>query len=130
MEPMLTTSAVLHPPPAGERGAHVSDDQLRMILAVSRALAVPTDTDKLLCRLAEIATQMLACERASIFLYDQQTQELWTKVALKANGEIRVPCSKGIVGHSFSTNEVVLVPEPYEDPRFNPEPDRRSGFRT
>jgi sigma-B regulation protein RsbU (phosphoserine phosphatase) len=54
---------------------------------------------------------------------------LWTKVALGAT-TIRVPSTKGIVGHCFTSNSVVHVTQPYGDPRFNPEPDRRSGFVT
>src|SRR5687768_12312899 len=109
--------------------AQVSDAQLRMILDVSRLLAVPTDLDPLLCRIAEISCQLLNCERASIFLHDIVTGELWTKVAILSN-EIRVPSSRGIVGHAFTQNCVVHVPEPYKDARFNPEPDRRTGFVT
>ncbi len=111
-------------------GAHVTDSQLRMILQVSRLLAVPTDLDSMLCKIAEAVTDMVECERASIFLYDPATRELWTKVALKTDGQIRVPCHSGIVGHAFQSNQIVHVPQPYEDPRFNPEPDRRSGFVT
>jgi phosphoserine phosphatase len=105
---------------------------MRMVLDVSRMLAVPTEIDALLCRIAEAATVLLNCERSSIFLYDGDRKELWTKVALGLVGtkEIRVPCNKGIVGHAFTANEILHVPDPYADPRFNPEPDRKSGFRT
>ena len=109
--------------------AAVTNAQVRMILDVSRLLAVPGDVDRMLCRLAEATTTLLDCERASIFLHDPANGELWTKVALKS-GEIRVPCSAGIVGHAFTRNEVVHVADPYADPHFNPEPDRRTGFVT
>lgn len=121
---------------AGGRGrgrapivAAVTNAQVRMILDVSRLLAVPGDVDRMLCQLAEATTRLLDCERASIFLHDLLTNELWTKVALQS-GEIRVPCSAGIVGHAFTRNEVVHVADPYSDPHFNPEPDRRTGFVT
>src|SRR4051794_30244778 len=118
-------------PRTGTAAAHVSDEQMRIILDVSRLLAVPVDLDRLLCRIAEVATELLGCERASIFLYDSSAKELWTKVALgMGSKEIRVNCTAGIVGHAFTHNLVVHVPEPYKDPRFNPEPDRRSGFVT
>ena len=81
----------------------VADEQLRMILDASRALAVTTDLDKLLCRLAEIATQMLACERASIFLHEKSRGELWTKVAL-GSAEIRLPAHAGIARITASRN--------------------------
>ena len=109
--------------------AHVSEAQIRMVLDISRMLAVPTDLDPLLFRIAEATTELLACERASIFLYDARNHELWTKVALKSP-PIRVPSHVGIVGYAFTHNQVVQVLEPYRDPRFNPEPDRRTGFVT
>jgi phosphoserine phosphatase len=109
--------------------APVSESQIRMVLHISRMLAVPTDLDVLLVRIAEACTELLACERASIFLHDPSTGELWTKVALKSP-PIRVPSHSGIVGHSFHHNQVLQVLEPYLDPRFNPGPDRSSGFVT
>lgn len=118
-------------PRTGTAAAHVSDEQMRIILDVSRLLAVPVDLDRLLCRIAEVGTELLGCERASIFLHDPATKELWTKVALgMGSKEIRVKCEAGVVGHAFTHNLVVHVPEPYKDPRFNPEPDRKSGFVT
>lgn len=113
-------------PPAN---AAISAAQLTELLAVTRALAVTTDLDRLLARIIEAAVAMLDCERASLFLHDPATDELWTKVATLSS-EIRVPADAGIVGAAFRSNQLIHVPDPYADPRFNPEPDRRSGFRT
>src|SRR5450432_2352289 len=107
----------------------ISAAQMKQVLDVTRLLTVTADLDLLLRRIAEAACSMLDCERTSIFLYDHKTDELWTKIALQSK-EIRVSCGAGIVGHAFKTNSVVHVPQPYEDPRFNPEPDRASGFVT
>src|SRR3954469_24638809 len=107
----------------------ISQPQMRMVLDVSRLLAVTTDIDELLCRIAQAATVLLGCERASIFLHDPRTNELWTKVALLSS-EIRIPSHTGIAGHCFSSATTICVHDPYHDPRFNPEPDRKSGFVT
>ena len=107
----------------------VTDAQMRMVLDVCRALAVPADLDPLLCRIAHISCEVLGCERASIFLHDAVRGELWTKVALQSD-EIRLPAHAGIVGHAFTQNEVVCVTEPYSDSRFHREPDLHSGFVT
>jgi phosphoserine phosphatase len=115
--------------PAEPLRVQVSDSQVRTLLNLSRRLAVPGDVHEMMCRVAEAATGLLDCQRASIFLHDAKTGELWTKVALGAT-TIRVPSNRGIVGHCFTNNSVVHVPQPYSDPRFNPEPDRRSGFVT
>ncbi len=107
----------------------ISAEQMRPLLDVSRTLAGTLDLDVLLVRIAEAATSLLDCDRASIFLHDPEKDQLWTKVALQA-AEIRIPCSAGIAGHVFKTNQLLHVPSPYEDTRFNPDVDRRTGYVT
>lgn len=108
---------------------HITAEQMKMVLEVTRMLAVTTDLDKLLLRIAEATTSLLGCERASIFLHDKATDELVTRIALLSK-EIRVPSHKGIVGATFQADKLLHVPDPYADPRFNPAPDKASGFRT
>ena len=105
----------------------VSREQMQLVLEVSRSLAVTTDLDALLMRIARAATGLLGCERASVFLHDASRDELWTTVALQSD-PIRVPVNSGIVGLAFRTNQVINCADAYADPRFNPEPDRLSGF--
>ncbi len=107
----------------------ISAERLRLVLDVTRMLAVTTDLDALLQHIAQAATTLLGCERASIFLHDPATNQLCTKVALQS-AEIRVPSTAGIVGASFTANQVLHVPQPYDDPRFNREFDKKTGFVT
>ena len=115
--------------PAPPAGPAISAGQMSLVLDVSRMLAVTADLDALLRRIAEAVTALLNCERASIFLHDAERGELWTKVAL-GRQEIRMPAGQGIVGHVFNSGRALHVPRPYDDPRFNREPDRRTGFVT
>jgi phosphoserine phosphatase len=107
----------------------ISTDQFKQVLEVSRLLAVTTELDPLLNEIARHCTTMLNCERASIFLHDPVADQLCTRIALGSQ-EIRVPASAGIVGHVFKSNQIFHCRDPYGDARFNPEPDRRSGFVT
>lgn len=116
-------------PPPPDPADEITPAQMRRVLEVSRMLAVTSDLDKLLREIAESTTSLLDCERASIFLHDARTDELWTKVALQST-EIRLASNRGIVGHAFKSNSVLNIPKPYEDARFNPLPDRASGFVT
>jgi phosphoserine phosphatase len=109
--------------------ASISADQMKRVLDISRALTITSDLDLLLRQIAEAACDLLRCERASIWLFDGRNDELWTTVALQSQ-QIRVPSGAGIVGSVFKTNRLLHVPDPYNDARFNPEPDRRSGFIT
>src|SRR5205823_5457010 len=107
----------------------ITAEQARLVLEVSRALAVTTDLDVLLKRIAEAACALLSCERASIFVHDPANDQLWTKVALET-AEIRLPSDVGIVGATFTSNQIQHVSNPYDDPRFNREVDRKTGFVT
>jgi len=107
----------------------ITPQQMRLVLDVARMLAMTTDLDALLLRIAEATTAILKCERASIFLHDPQRQQLWTKIALQS-GEIRLPQTAGIVGAAFMGNTLIEVADPYNDSRFNSENDKRTGFVT
>jgi len=44
--------------------------------------------------------------------------------------EIRLPVGVGFCGHVAQTGEVVNVPDAYADPRFDPDTDAKTGYRT
>jgi sigma-B regulation protein RsbU (phosphoserine phosphatase) len=97
---------------------------LEAILEVSRAMTAEKDIDNLLKRIMD-------AERSSLFLLDEERHELWSRIAEKSEiREIRVPADKGFVGHVVKTHETLNVEDAYEDPRFNQEVDRRTGYRT
>ena len=116
-------------PSSAQTVTPISPAQAKLVLDVTRMLAVTTDLDALLTHIAQAACGLLDCERASIFLHDPATNQLCTKVALQTT-EIRVPSSAGIVGAAFTGNQVLIVPSPYEDPRFNREVDKKTGYVT
>lgn len=105
--------------------------KLDLLLDVTRQLMSITDLDALLRDMAEATTQLLDADRATIFIVDRDRNEIWSKVALGTGiGEIRQPVGVGIAGTVAATAETVNIPDAYRDPRFNPEPDRRTGYRT
>lgn len=107
----------------------LSPEQMELVLNISRTLTVTTDLDSLLRRIAEASCGLLDCQQTSIWLHDQTTGELWTKVVMDSE-EIRLPVGRGIVGAAFAGNQVVHAPDPYQDPRFCRDNDRRRGFLT
>ena len=111
---------------------HVAD--LEKILDVTRALGVAVDLDPLLAQIAAAATDVLDCERATVFLCDHAKGELFSRIATGMEGapieETRFGMDKGIAGEVATTGKGVNIPDPYADPRFNPDFDRKSGFVT
>ena len=106
---------------------HVTD--LQAVLEVSRDLAAISELTPLLRKVERAALAVLECERATVFLYDTERNELYSRMATGVD-EIRFPADRGIAGEVVRTGEVINVPDAYADPRFNPEIDRKTGFRT
>jgi HD-GYP domain-containing protein (c-di-GMP phosphodiesterase class II) len=105
--------------------------KLDLILDVTRRLMSITDLDALLRDMATVTTQLLDADRATIFIVDRERGEIWSRVALGAGaGEIRQAIGVGIAGLVAATGDTVNIPDAYDDPRFNPEPDQRTGYRT
>ncbi len=102
---------------------------LGKVLEISRAMVAASDLDSLLKLIIERSMELLDAERASIFLYDPQSQELISRVAAGVD-EIRARVDRGISGATVRTGQTMNIPDAYADHRFNPEIDRKTGFRT
>jgi GAF domain-containing protein len=105
-------------------------ERMRLLLETTRRLVGVTDHGELLRLLGETTALLCDAERATIFLLDRERGELWSRMMLVDEGEIRVPLGVGVAGTAAVTGETINVPDAYADPRFNPEVDRRTGFRT
>ena len=102
---------------------------LRRILEVTRKLAAPFDLDTMLKEVVDVSRNILDADRGTVFLYDEQTDELVVRVATEL-GVIRIPADKGIVGESAQTRKLINVPDCYADPRFNRAIDKETGYRS
>lgn len=102
---------------------------LDTILAVSRAMGSERDLARLLDLIIRGVTSLVDADRSSLFLVDHERQELWSTVAQHTTA-IRLPLGSGIAGSVATSGQTVNIPAAYADPRFNPENDRRSGYRT
>ncbi len=102
---------------------------LQRIIRVSRALGSERDLGRLLELILREATALVEADRASLFLVDAARSELVTRIAQGAE-EIRLPLGKGIAGTVAATGVAINIPSAYEDARFNPDNDRKSGYQT
>ncbi|GAB4384261.1 MAG: hypothetical protein Kow00121_47480 [Elainellaceae cyanobacterium] len=80
--------------------------------------------------------ELLNADRTTIFLLDDDKDELWSIVAQDKDGknlELRVPITEGIAGAVATTRQVVNIPyDFYDDPRSKTarEIDKRNHYRT
>ena len=89
------------------------------------------DLSALLKRVMEEATRMLNADRATLFLNDEKTSELFSRVAMgEGMGEIRLPNTAGIAGSVFTSGKTMNIPYAYADLRFNPAFDKQTGYFT
>ncbi len=77
----------------------------------------------------------LDAERASVYRFDETTNELLTVVAhgmISEDGNplIRMPAEEGLAGACMRLGHLINIPDAHEDTRFNPRFDEATGFRT
>jgi signal transduction histidine kinase len=106
--------------------------QLATLLRLQQELALEADIDRVLSRIVATAMQMLDCERATLYVIDQGTNELWSRVLTESDlTEIRLPLDgRSIAAEVARTGHLLRIDDPYQDPRFDASVDARSGFRT
>lgn len=102
---------------------------LRTLLEVSRQLGAVTELLPLLKQIEQAALTILDCERVTVFLYDPNDDELYSKVAT-GGADIRFSAKLGIAGEAARARQIVIVNDAYADARFNPAVDKKTGFHT
>ena len=104
---------------------------LNDFLDLSEAAELGAGIEGLIDRLVKTASSITDADRASLFLIDAVTGDLWSKVAQGAEvKEIRVPAGAGVVGWVAKHREMLNIPDAYQDERFNREVDKQTGYRT
>ena len=72
----------------------------------------------------------MLCRTASVFLYDKVNDDLFSGAILGVENVLRVRKDRGVVGYSFTKNEMVNIRNAYEDERFENKYDIENGFKT
>ena len=105
---------------------------LKALLDVSKAISNEAHLDDLLQVIMDKTTEVIDADRSSLFLYDESSNELWSKIAQKLGKikEIRFAVGVGIAGEVAKTRNGINIKDAYNDPRFNPEFDKQTGYHT
>ncbi|MBU8905923.1 HD-GYP domain-containing protein [Desertibacillus haloalkaliphilus] len=106
-----------------------SDQLLQVIFDYASKIANEKDLDRLLMIMADMGREIVVADRCTLWLVDQNKNELWTKVAHKID-EIRIPSDSGLVGHAVQTGQPIYIDDAYGDERFNANVDKQTGYRT
>ena len=111
-----------------------AEQKLHLLVEFGSRISAELHLDKLLDIIAQQITQMLDAGRCTIYLKDDDSQELWSKIA-QGKGlehtEIRIPlASDGFISLVARTGQTINLPNAYEDPRFSIDVDIVTAFRT
>ncbi|MFZ5628038.1 MAG: GAF domain-containing protein [Spirochaetota bacterium] len=104
-------------------------EKLGELVEASRSLMGAMDMHRLLTEILSKTRSVMNADKASIFLVDRERHEIYASVTLDGS-QIRLPMGSGIIGHVAETGETVNIPDAYEDERFNPSNDTKTGYRT
>ncbi|XP_072027392.1 cGMP-specific 3',5'-cyclic phosphodiesterase-like isoform X3 [Amphiura filiformis] len=122
-------------------------DEKELFMELIRDIADELDLNTLSHKILSNVSILTNADRCSLFLVrhvrgDKEERVLVSKLfdvtenstvedALHSEEEeIKIPFGQGIAGHVALTKETVNIKNAYEDPRFNPEIDKKTGFRT
>ena len=108
---------------------------LKECFRVSGLINSTLDLEEVLENIMTTSREILRAEAASLMLVDEATDELVFSVAQgpvahKLKGGMRLKKGVGIAGYVFESGQTVLIKDAYLDPRFNPDFDRKTGYKT
>ena len=104
-------------------------DRLKATLDLAGEFARTRETEPLLELIAREACRLLACDRASIFIWDRARKEVVARPAVGLE-DLRFPDDVGVVGEVLRSGEPTRVEDTSTDPRFGKQVDAKTGYQT
>ena len=117
-------------------------ERLELLLMIGRMMSATSDQEELINSIALAVGHYLDADRCSIFFHDKMTDELYTHLAVRTDGQadeailslegqqIRIRSDEGIAGHVFQNSEVLNVRDTQVDGRFTGSTDKKTGYAT
>ncbi len=103
----------------------------RALREVGNALGTTLDLDDLLELILGKVTELLEADRATLYLLDETRGELLSRIVVGQQvRSIRLRLGHGIAGTVAQTGKAVRIKDAYAEPRFEPEWDALTGYRT
>jgi diguanylate cyclase (GGDEF)-like protein len=106
-----------------------SDEMLEKIFYYMQKLFEEKELSKILLLLTDLGRTLVNSDRASFWFWDRRNHNIWTLAALDTD-KITIPEDTGLVGYSIMNNTILVINDPYNDPRFNQDVDKSTGYVT
>ena len=114
----------------------VVNQTLSMLDSLLDAQGFDSILDEMLRSITTKTGELLAADRTTIFVLDEERNQLWSIIAKNQGGgslEIRIPADQGIAGEVATFKKVINIPyDFFDDPRSgaSKEQFKRTGYRT
>lgn len=111
-------------------------EKLQALREIGAALGSTLDLNELLVLVLDRVSNLMEADRSTLYLLDDDTGELWSKVAQSLVGggedvrEIRLKVGEGLSGWVAKTGRPLNIKDVYQDPRFDSTWDKLTGYRT
>ena len=112
------------------KDAETKEARALRLAEIGQRLASKKELLSVFFTVMEEAHILLQSDRATLYLVDEEKQELYSIVAEGMQQEIRVAMNAGIVGMCATSRTPVRIDDAYEHPKFSRAYDLKSGYRT
>ena len=108
-------------------------ENMELLLEVGRLLSSKLKISELLNVIIPLAARVVGADRASLFLVDEEKQELYFDVAMglpASVAKIRLKMGQGIAGSVAKEQKSIVINNARKDPRWFSKADEKSGYVT
>jgi len=107
----------------------ISERRLNRLLELNKKLVLEDDFTKKIDIISTSIKDILKVDRCTIFIHDASTKSLWS-VYVDGVSYIEIPDTKGIASEVFKTKKSMVVNDAQNNPLFNKDVDKSSGYTT
>lgn len=119
-----------------------SDKMVRFVRNVQKLVNL-SDTSTAIPSFTQVVTDLLECDRATVWVVDLPRRTMWTQVpdkTMHGSVTLQLPLPKpntnpnqesiGIVASAYLSQQSLVIADAHEDKRFNKEAEKATGYRT
>lgn len=114
-----------------EKRAESFLESIYALLDMTEILTLKLGITSQIERIVTTASKVMDAERATLFILDHFSGELWAMVAEGITSKkLIIPMGQGIAGWVAENDQLVNISDVYQDPRFDDSADRSMGYKT
>jgi len=106
-----------------------ANEILELVFVYLAEVSSLKDYDEIMETLANMGKSLTSADRCSVWIVSDDKKTIWTKVAHGIE-QIELPINSGIVGDTILTGKRAIIDDVYKDKRFNPDIDKKTGYKT